>query len=343
MSLADSFIKSGVVADVAPEVDLGVTLPPKEEADIPLTDPEVPEVVQEETVVTAEETGEEVDALREFANAVGYTGEIEGDDMEALIKIAVGSAAPYKEKAQILEQYPVLDDLAKHIQAGGDPAEFFSSPQETSLYQNVVLAEDDVENREALFRIFFADRFTDDDDPEEVEEFIQTKIEKAKEAGNFNQMSDKYLGQLKAREANANTQIREAREREHQEAVQAQTKFFKEIETAFDSPLNGVVVDKSLVTKAKEASLPKNGVIGIQEVYSKLTGVQNAIVNTFLIALSEGKQFTYNPTKGAGLGFRETPVSAILNKQAGSKKGGVDKPLTSKAEIEGLIANLKKK
>lgn len=320
-SLADAFravtASTEVTTDpiVAPVTDNG------EPAFVVDTNPAEEVVTTDTTVDTIDNTegyeGDE-DVLKTFAKGIGYDKDIAGSSVDDLINAVNEVYSPLKEKVAVLETNPILKDLLPFVQAGGNPADFFAQPQETNYYQDIeALEADDIENREEVYRIYYSSKGLS-------EEEIDGIMSVAKDKGKFNADSDKIFNALKADELASNTQLHTAREQEIKEGQEKAKAFFANVETAFTSGLAGVTVDSTLLQEAKAASLPDaTGKIGLQEIFSKLTPAQEATINTLVLAITKGKSFQYNPTKGA-VTRTNKPIHSVITKSQGIGDKGTE-------------------
>lgn len=270
------------------------------------------EVVQTTEIEQDDSQEGEGDYVKEFLEGIGYDGEpVKGNTLNDLITAAKFNTDKYKEKAEFYESNETLKNLAEHIKLGGDPREFFSQPQESNIYQEIVLEEDDVETREEIFLRAYSDRL-------EKEE-IEILIERSKEKGTFNADSQKLLDKLKVQETEYNNNLQIEREKERQEAIEQRKTFHSELEKGFTEGLTGITVDKAIVDKAKTLSNPDSkGNYGINDIINSLTPRQEAVLNTFIIAMVEKKAFQFTPTKAVVTGFKEKPVHQLLGKTSGS-------------------------
>jgi len=302
------------VAAVEPEKE-EVTEPASEVVD----EITLPETIEKPVV---ESTEAEEDYIKAFAEKLGYTGEIDGDDFDTLTKIAEAQISQYKEKAEFYEANKTIKELAEHLQSGGTVEDYFATPQETNHFQELSFEADDVENREQLLQYFFVDiKGMDAEDAEAL-------INGYKEKGTFNTQADKALLLLKGDEEKQNETIRAQREQELATRKENSEKFFGEMSKGFEDGLSGVVVEKGIYNKAKELSLPnKQGQFGIVEIANKLTATQQAALNVFVTALSEGKKFEYNPTANIVTPTKAKPIAQILNKNKANTTGGAAKSL----------------
>lgn len=350
-SIADGFSKitTAVVEDTTEDVVVET-----QEEQIPENVAQVPPVIKEDndwfdyankdkvpvTQTTQVETQEEesseaLDAIKDFAESLGYTGEYEGDSLETLKSIAQNVIEGYKGKAEVFEKLPILNDLVQHLELGGSLQDFISQPQETNHYQGIELEEDNVEDREQLFRIYFNGKV-------DSEEELQVLIDNAKEKGVFTQRSNQILEKLAEQEAAQNAQIKATRDQEIQQAIEDNKKFVSEVATTFEKGLQGISVDKSIVDKAKAGSLPdQRGAYGIQEVFSKFGAKEQAVMNIFATALAEGKRFEYNPTKGAVTNIKDKPIIGVLNKTGTAPAGQGSKLIKDINSINNLFPKRK--
>lgn len=291
----------------------------------------LPETITKPVIETNPETEADEDYIKAFAEKLGYTGEIEGDDFDTLTKIAETQINSYKEKAEFYEANETIKGLAEHLKAGGTVDEYFSTPQETSQFQEIAFEADDVEGREELLNYFFQGiKGMDAEDAEAL-------INGYKEKGTFNSQADKALSLLKEDEVKQNTLIRAQKEQELATRKETREKFFGEMSKGFDEGLKGIVVDKGVYNKAKELSLPnKQGQFGIVEIANKLTATQQAALNVFVTALAEGKKFEYNPTAAVTSTTKAKPIAQILNK---NKPAGSNEAVKGLADINKLFSN----
>ena len=285
-------------------------------------------VAEVETATVKEESPEDSsDYVAQFLQGIGYEGDpLKGDTIEDLITAAKTTTEKYKEKAEFYESNKVIKELAEHIQLGGDPADYFAQPQESNVYQNLKLEDDDVDNREQLFRIAYEGKVD--------EEMIQLLIDRSKEKGTFNADSDKLLEKFKAEEVLHNEGIVATREQERAAVIEQRKTFIAEVSKGFDEGMTGITVSPEILQKAKSLSLPDaKGNFGISEKINNLTPREEAVLNTFIVALTEKKAFQFNPTKAVVTGVINKPIHQLFNKES---SGGGSKVST---EDVGAVLN----
>lgn len=266
------------------------------------------ETVTTETSTTDDGDVEDYGAL--IAKELGLEGEHKIETFDDFVNIAKQAISPLKEKVELYESSEVLKGLAAHIQAGGTPEDYFARPQETNHFQGELPAEDDTEYREKLIQYYWSEKGV-------PQEQIEVLIDNSKEKGTFTADSDNIFNNLKAQEASNNKAIREAAETERAEAIKQRQEFITGVEKGFKDGFTGITVDSATLEAARNASLPdKQGKFGIQSYTEKLTPADEAIINTFIVALTNKKPFSYTPTKAVISGGAK-PIHQIIGKTQG--------------------------
>ena len=329
-ALEAAFEKFGAVVPESVQAPATVVDPvvtdPVDPADETIVDPIVAPVTEDAAgnIPPVEES--EDDDFAEFFQAAGYVGEIKTiKDVSDLVKVAQSVRESFEAKVAVLET-PGIKEVVEYLQAGGNLQDYNALPQPTNRYQDVEFADDAIADAEK----FLADHFKELKTPTSV---IPSIIAELKANGEIIKVGNEILDEKREEEAARNEQILAEQEEAYRHEIESQRAFLTELSNSYAKPLNGVTASKELVAEARTKSVPNaRGVVEITEVYDKFTPQQHAVLNIAALAISQGKSFTYQPTKAVGA--KPNPIDRIQVKAGGGGSSTSDSAVMTKEELE---------
>lgn len=285
---------------------------------------------EEPTVESSKEETENF--FTTFAKEVGID-EITGESGQDLIDAVNNHISKIKSEYEIYEN-PEIKKIAEILSLGGTVEDYINLPKTTNYYQDLVIEDDSTELAENIVKHALKSSSLYDD--EDIQQLIKFK----KENGQFIEYSRNILNTLKTQEKSENDKIIKDSEDQIALVQKQQKEFFDTVDKTFKDGLTGITVDKSILERARDFSLPlDNKQPKIYEILQDLTPQEQVLINTFVLALKDNKPFSFNSTASTKKynSIKEKPIDFILRT---NNKSDIS---SDKGSLEDLESILKQK
>lgn len=253
-----------------------------------------PPVQQQQPIIEQQSTAEfqsEQDVINYLAQQMQIEGFIPTQaGVDAILELARHKVNAIEQQYEVFQRNEILE-FKEHLEQGGTIDTFKQIQSLENPYEGLQYEEEDVETLEQLAKHIYVEIQGID------EEDAVALIESKKDNATLYSFVDKNITKLSTDTDAKNAEEKAWIVQQQQQQYQAQVEYTNQMKNAIKvNNFNGLKIPSNILPEIEKLSFAdKDGKLGMEDVWQKLTPDQDILLNYFSYCLANGLPIEYKP------------------------------------------------